>query len=61
MEPEDTIAGMELPVDTQMVEFGFVTDSSHFDSDRRLFRIEALDASYEILEAREIKIPDGDD
>jgi hypothetical protein len=43
-----------------MVEFGFVTDSSHLNNDRRRFRIEALDASYEILEAREIKIDEDD-
>lgn len=60
METEDTIGGMELPAETTMVEFGFVTDSSHLNTDRRRFRIEALDASYEILEAREIKIDEYD-
>lgn len=54
MNPEDTIGGIELPHDTDMVEFGFVDDS------RRL-RVEALNAKYEILEAREIKIEEEDD
>ena len=45
---------MELPPETDMVEFGFTDDGERL-------RIEALDGTYNIVEAREIKIPEEDD
>lgn len=55
MKPENVIGGMELPHEVEMIEFGFVDDG------RRL-RVEALDTTYKIVEAREVMIDDeGDD
>lgn len=53
MKVEDVLGGMDLPRDTEMVEFGFVDD-------RRRLRVEALDGTYKIVEAREITVLDDD-
>jgi len=53
MNVEDTIGGIELPHEAEMVEFGFTDDGERL-------RIEALDAAYKIREAREIKIDEDD-
>ncbi|TKX52816.1 hypothetical protein EXE44_04820 [Halorubrum sp. SS7] len=60
MNVEDVLGGMELPPDTDMVQFGFVTDTSHLNDEQRRLRVEALDETYTILEAREVTIPEGD-